>query len=368
VDILIAEDSPILSRALGRMVQGLGHEVRTAADGLTAWEEFQRCQPEVVISDWVMPGIEGPELCRRIRAAGGAYTYFVFLTVLEEKQNALAGMRAGADDYLTKPVDLDDLQLRLIAAERVTTLHRQLADQAAEQVRVEAALREAEAAQQRSRFMAELSAAEDRLRQQVAELLHGRVQSRLIVAWERLGECQRIWEGEPDRARSLLAEARELIDRIREGDVRRASHMLHPATVQLGLVPAVQALADALGPELVVELAVEDRLLELDDLMEPKVPEPTRLAAYRVVEEALGNVLRHAKARSAAVWLGVAGDGRLGIEVSDDGVGLDPSKLKPGLGLRSIAARVESLGGEWRISGAPGRGTRLLARLPLNSS
>jgi signal transduction histidine kinase len=98
------------------------------------------------------------------------------------------------------------------------------------------------------------------------------------------------------------------------------------------------------------------------------VPEPTRLAAYRIVEEALGNVLRHAQARSAAVWLGVAGDGRLGIEVSDDGVGMNPVGLRPGLGLRSIAARVESLGGEWRVSGAPGRGTRLLARLPLGAS
>jgi signal transduction histidine kinase len=365
VDVLIAEDSAILSRALARMVEGLGHRVRTAADGLAAWAEFERVRPEVVISDWVMPGIEGPELCRRIRAAGGPYTYFVFLTILEEKQSALAGMRAGADDYLTKPVDLDDLQLRLIAADRVTALHRQLADELAERLRVETALRESEAAQQRSRFMTELSAAEDRLRQQVAELLHGRVQSRLIVAWEKLGECQRAWEGEPDRARSLLAEARELIDRIREGDVRRASHMLHPAAVQLGLVPAVQALVDALGPELTVDLSVEDRLREMDDLIEPKVPEPTRLAAYRIVEEALGNVLRHAQARSAAVWLGVAGDGRLGIEVSDDGRGLDPANLRPGLGLRSIAARVESLGGEWRVSGSPGRGTRLLARLPL---
>jgi signal transduction histidine kinase len=368
VDVLIAEDSAVLSRALGRMIEGLGHRVRVAGDGLAAWTEFERHRPEVVFSDWVMPGLEGPELCRRVRAAPGPYTYFVMLTVLGEKRNALAGMRAGADDYLTKPVDLDDVQLRLIAAERVTALHRRLAEEATERVRVEAALHEAEAAQQRSRFMGEMSAAEDRLRQQVAELLHGRVQSRLIVAWEKLGACQRAWQREPDRARSLLVEARELIDRIREGDVRRASHMLHPAAVQLGLVPAVQALADALGPELVVELAVEERLRDLDDVVEPKVPASTRLAAYRIVEEALGNVLRHARARSAAVWLGVAGDGRLGIEVSDDGVGMDSSELRPGLGLRSIAARVESLGGEWRISGSPGRGTRLLARLPLADS
>src|SRR5688572_21151882 len=126
--VLIAEDSGMLRRALGRMVEGLGHECRAAADGEEAWATFEREGADVVISDWIMPGIEGPELCRRIRAAAGRpYTYVVILTVLEQKHYALAGMRAGADDYLPKPVDLDDLQLRLIAAERVTSLHRQLA-------------------------------------------------------------------------------------------------------------------------------------------------------------------------------------------------------------------------------------------------
>src|SRR5438045_953636 len=116
--VLIAEDSNVLRRALRRAVEGLGHVVLEAADGGTAWSTFEREGADVVISDWTMPGIEGPELCRRVRAAPERpYTYFVILTVLEEKKHALAGMRAGADDYLTKPVDLDDVQLRLIAAE-----------------------------------------------------------------------------------------------------------------------------------------------------------------------------------------------------------------------------------------------------------
>src|SRR6476469_1794330 len=116
--VLIAEDSRMLRRAVGRMVGGLGHECVAAEDGEQAWALFQRDGADVVVSDWIMPGIEGLELCRRIRAqTERPYTYFVLLTVLEEKHHALAGMRAGADDYLVKPVDLDDLQLRLIAAE-----------------------------------------------------------------------------------------------------------------------------------------------------------------------------------------------------------------------------------------------------------
>src|SRR5688572_16710053 len=127
--VLIAEDSGVLRRALRRAVEGLGHECVEAVDGELAWQAFRENGADVIISDWIMPGLEGPELCRRVRAEPGRpYTYFIILTVLEEKQHALTGMRAGADDYLTKPVDLDDLQLRLIAAQRVSALHRRLAE------------------------------------------------------------------------------------------------------------------------------------------------------------------------------------------------------------------------------------------------
>ena len=85
-------------------------------------------RPDVVISDWMMPGLTGLELCRSIRAdAGGSYTYFIMVTSHGALDEVLEGMSAGADDYLVKPLDPDDLQARLIPAARVTALHRQLA-------------------------------------------------------------------------------------------------------------------------------------------------------------------------------------------------------------------------------------------------
>ena len=75
----------------------------------------------------MMPGIEGPEFCRRVREANGDwYTFFIFLTALGDKEHLLEGMQAGADDYLAKPLDREQLQVRLIAASRVNSLHRQL--------------------------------------------------------------------------------------------------------------------------------------------------------------------------------------------------------------------------------------------------
>jgi two-component system cell cycle response regulator len=132
--VLIAEDDAISRTILQRAVEKVGHECLVAEDGEKAWELF-RSTPEVdvVISDWMMPGLDGTEFCRRIRAVNsGWYTFFIFLTALGDKEHLLEGMRAGADDYLAKPLDREQLQVRLIAASRVNELHRRLNEQNAE--------------------------------------------------------------------------------------------------------------------------------------------------------------------------------------------------------------------------------------------
>ena len=129
--ILVAEDEAVPRAILRAALQSLGHECLEAEDGEEAWEVFSGTPGvDVVISDRLMPGMDGIELCRRIRAEGGeGYAYFVFLTSLGNKQNLLEGIRAGADDYLGKPLDLDELRVRLISAARVTGLHKRLSEQ-----------------------------------------------------------------------------------------------------------------------------------------------------------------------------------------------------------------------------------------------
>ena len=126
--ILIADDDLTCRVILRRSLEKLGHEVIEAPDGDQAWTKFQETNPEVVISDWMMPGKNGLDLCSAIRSQKElAYTYFVLLTALNDKDSVLKGLEAGADDYLTKPLDPKELQARLISARRVTELHRQLA-------------------------------------------------------------------------------------------------------------------------------------------------------------------------------------------------------------------------------------------------
>jgi diguanylate cyclase (GGDEF)-like protein len=126
--ILIADDDLTCRVILRKSLEKLGHEVIVSADGDEAWTQFKETNPEVVISDWMMPGKDGLALCDAIRSEKNAsYTYFILLTALNDKDSVLRGLEAGADDYLTKPFDSKELQARLISGRRVTELHRELA-------------------------------------------------------------------------------------------------------------------------------------------------------------------------------------------------------------------------------------------------
>jgi DNA-binding response OmpR family regulator len=133
MNILFADDDATSRLVVQTTLRILGHECHTVDDGAQAWDAFQSHRPDVVISDWMMPGLSGLQLCRNVRAdTAGSYTYFIIVTGQDGHAQVLDGMSAGADDYLVKPLDSEDLQAHLMAAARVTSLHRQLADQRTE--------------------------------------------------------------------------------------------------------------------------------------------------------------------------------------------------------------------------------------------
>ena len=126
IQVLVADDDAVTRRILEACLKDLGYLFLLARDGHEAWAQFQRSKVDVIISDWLMPGINGLDLCRQVRAATAPYTYFILLTSNSDKEQFLEGMRAGADDYLVKPLHKDELQVRLAAAARIIGLHRQL--------------------------------------------------------------------------------------------------------------------------------------------------------------------------------------------------------------------------------------------------
>jgi two-component system cell cycle response regulator len=127
--ILVADDDATSRRILYAIVTKLGHDCIMAEDGMIAWQLLSSQPVDVLLTDWMMPGLDGPDLCRRVREErDGHYISTVLVTGLREREQVLEGMNAGADDYLTKPVDPFDVETRLVAATRVTALHRQVLD------------------------------------------------------------------------------------------------------------------------------------------------------------------------------------------------------------------------------------------------
>jgi len=126
--ILLAEDDAALRLMVEAALKRWGYECISAKDGLDAWDRFKSNDVDIVVTDWMMPGIDGMELCKRIRnTPQSRYVYMIFLTLLDSTDNVVMGIESGADDYVSKPFEPSELRARLKAGERIVRLERSLA-------------------------------------------------------------------------------------------------------------------------------------------------------------------------------------------------------------------------------------------------
>jgi sigma-B regulation protein RsbU (phosphoserine phosphatase) len=126
--ILIAEDDPVSRCLLEATLVKSGYKVTVTTNGQEAWEALQREAPAIAILDWMMPGLDGVEVCRRARAIQTPTpTYLILLTAKSEKGDIVQGLESGADDYVTKPFDRRELQSRISVGLRIGELQRNLA-------------------------------------------------------------------------------------------------------------------------------------------------------------------------------------------------------------------------------------------------
>ena len=130
--ILIAEDDPVTARILEQLSRTWGYETMMVKDGPSSLEALQTSGgPQLALLDWMMPGLDGPEVCRRVREAGGS-NYLILITAEDNRADIVAGLDAGADDYLVKPFDPAELRARIKAGVRILDLQTKLATQVAE--------------------------------------------------------------------------------------------------------------------------------------------------------------------------------------------------------------------------------------------
>src|SRR2546428_7809130 len=127
IPVLVVDDDGVSSAQLGALAKAAGYDVKSAYDGREAWELLQLARIPIVISDWYMPEMDGPELCRRIRSrVREPYVYFILVTARGGKQQYLDGMEAGADDLIAQPVEPDEPPSRPTGAERILGLRKEI--------------------------------------------------------------------------------------------------------------------------------------------------------------------------------------------------------------------------------------------------
>jgi sigma-B regulation protein RsbU (phosphoserine phosphatase) len=134
IDVLIAEDEPVSRSLLERSLSEWGYRPLVCPDGAEALEKLQSPEaPRIAVLDWVMPGIDGVDICRAIREGDPPHQpYIILLTARARPEDIVQGLRAGADDYITKPVGRDELQARLQVAGRIAALQQRLSNRVIE--------------------------------------------------------------------------------------------------------------------------------------------------------------------------------------------------------------------------------------------
>jgi signal transduction histidine kinase len=388
--ILIVDDTPANLDLIARGFEREGVRVLVAQDGEEALGRAAFVMPDLILLDIMLPGIDGFEVCRRLKADERTRAIpVIFMTALLDIDSKVTAFKAGAVDYVTKPFQIDEVTARVwthlklremqtMLAERNERLQREIEErkvaerkllayreglehQVAERT---AALRESERRLEESYVrLRELAAYRERAREQermrIARELHDDLGQALTALRMKIALLRVEFGHDNPTLTYHVGKMNELVDRT-IGVVRGVSSALRPAALDMGIVPALEWLVKEFRAHSGIdcELVTPERSLDLDDGVE--------LAIFRVAQESLTNVTRHARASSVHMTLRTRDDDCL-LEIVDDGCGFAPDSIeRDKFGLVGMRERVEMLGGEFSIASAPGQGTTLRVRLPAN--
>jgi signal transduction histidine kinase len=207
--------------------------------------------------------------------------------------------------------------------------------------------------------------AQESVRREIATHLHGRVQARMLVLRTQLYRTMRRSDPSPE-AEEQLNEVIGQLDDLIQNDITSLSRRLYPSILRRGLVPALQSLADQFEPSFAVRLEFGREFTDLEEADRDAISEAVKLAAYRIAEDALTNVLKHANASQATVRLDLRDGERLRLAVEDNGQGFDLDGSGRGLGLEAMQDYASAVGGSCEIWSSLGRGSVVTASLPIS--
>lgn len=212
-----------------------------------------------------------------------------------------------------------------------------------------------------------LVAAQESVRREMADYLHGHVQSKLLALSLSLGMCRQALDRDPTGASQMLERVQTELQKVQDEDLRQVTGELYPAIIKFGLSPAMRSLVGRFSDSLEIDLNIDPKVGALDLAGEAGIPEKQRLGVYRIAEEALNNVLKHADATKVQVSLEWREPDQLTMSVVDNGRGFDPGRQLASHGLVMMSDYAEAVGGQTEITACPGRGTEVRLVFSLGS-
>lgn len=354
--LLIIDDDPVARQTLTALLNASDYRLEEAASGPEGIRKASLLHPEVILLDIMMPGMDGYEVCRRLRQDPElAEVPIIMITALDDRASRLTGLEAGADDFLAKPFDSLELETRLRTLKRVARYRHLLEERA----RLEEMYRQIETQNTELRRLSEeILMAQENERRRLAVELHDEIGQLLTGLKLLLDRC----DDAPSDWHAIRAQAREITLELLQ-QVRALSLDLRPTILDdFGLLAALDWLFKRLEQQ--ASLKINHNIAPLDERRFPKAVE---IAAFRLIQEALTNIARHANVNEATVSLDIEPD-RLRIVILDSGAGFNPQKIPTGhsTGLSAMSERVRLAGGTFHIQSAPGEGTLITAEFPLD--
>ncbi|PIQ24144.1 hypothetical protein COW36_10750 [bacterium (Candidatus Blackallbacteria) CG17_big_fil_post_rev_8_21_14_2_50_48_46] len=389
--ILLVEDDPSLRLLFQQKLTRYGYQVTSLESAEAAWELIQKDHFDLLILDWILPGMSGLELCRLLRERPNSeYLYIWVITARDAREDLLEVLAAGANDYLAKPIDMQLLEVRArIAEQQVHHLQeRRKAENALAQYHLELEQRVLDRTealsdtvqalqdeiQQRSTAEALLAQTRDQLRALASRLLSIQEDQQKRISREihdELGQAMTAlkldlgWLAKnlPQEQTELHAKIQRMIPLVSDTilTIQRICAELRPGLLDdLGLVDALEWLVQEFGERTGIHTQFDVMPEDLD------IPSDLATPLFRICQESLTNVMRHAEAQNVRILL-EAQDSTLRLEIVDNGKGIPPDRIEhpSSLGLMGIRERLLSWNGEVRISGSPGQGTTIYVTVAL---
>jgi len=354
--ILIVDDEPFNLMILSKILNNEGYETLTASDGFEALRISEQEKPDIILLDIMMSGIDGYEVCRRLKENTNLKAISViFISSLNDSKDIVEAFRSGGVDYITKPFKPEEVTTRV-------NTHLKLHQQSKELLVLNAKLKESQ--DQLKKFAAHLQIIHEEEQLLLANEIHDKIGQILVALKIDMG----IWEknvlflSENNSSQKIMEDFKGFVT-IVDNTIKTArgimSNLKSDDLELLGFIEAAKLLCVEFEMVNKIDCLFESSILRLE------LNESQNIALYRIMQEALSNIKLHANATSVIVSL-IIEKNKFILEIRDNGIGFDENKrmLKNSYGILDMTERVQILKGKLTISSKPGEGTRVKVEMP----